>query len=125
MSKKGWHIPTDAEWTTLINYLDPIADGGNNTTNIAGGNMKSTGVQYWLSPNTAATNSSGFSGLPGGNRFNNTGSFSNIGYLGGWWSSSEDGIYDSSVRILNFNDGYVRRLSYNKIFGFSVRCLKD
>jgi len=54
----NWHVPTDAEWTTLIDYL-----GGEG---VAGGKMKSTGTQYWLSPNTDATNESGFSGLPGG-----------------------------------------------------------
>jgi uncharacterized protein (TIGR02145 family) len=54
----GWHEPTDGEWTTLTDYLGGAA--------VAGGKMKTTGLQYWISPNTDATNESGFSGLPGG-----------------------------------------------------------
>jgi uncharacterized protein (TIGR02145 family) len=86
----GWHVPTDAEWSVLINYLDPNADGGNNFSNIAGGELKSTGLQYWLSPNQNATNESGFSGLPAGNR-SSDGTFYNIGSYGFWWSSTENG----------------------------------
>ncbi|MFN5628176.1 MAG: fibrobacter succinogenes major paralogous domain-containing protein [Bacteroidota bacterium] len=66
----GWHVPSDAEWTTLINHIDTNAVGGSNN-NTAGGKMKSTGTQYWPSPNTDATNESGFSGLPGGGRSSN------------------------------------------------------
>ena len=54
----GWHLPTDAEWTTLTDYL-----GGKN---VAGGKLKETGTEHWFSPNTGATNESGFTALPGG-----------------------------------------------------------
>jgi uncharacterized protein (TIGR02145 family) len=64
----GWHVPSDDDWSTLINYLDPNADGGNVIPNTAGGKMKSTGQQYWNSPNIGAINESGFAGLPGGSR---------------------------------------------------------
>jgi len=57
----GWHVPTDAEWDALANFL-----GG---SNVAGGKMKATGTAHWNSPNTDATNSSGFTGLPGGYRY--------------------------------------------------------
>jgi len=119
----GWHVPTDAEWSTFINYLDPNAGGGNNN-NTAGGKMKSTGTQYWQSPNTDATNESGFSGLPGGYRLS-YGSFYGIGSSGSWWSSSE---YDPSFawyRLLVYFSGGVYRLDTSKELGFSVRCLRD
>ncbi len=119
----GWHVPTDAEWSAFINYLDPNADGGN-SNNIAGGKMKSTGTQYWLSPNTDATNESGFSGLPGGLR-NFNGTFNSVGNYGYWWSSTEYGTYNAWTRSLYYNDGYVNRDNDNKASGFSVRCLRD
>ncbi|MFN5208535.1 MAG: FISUMP domain-containing protein, partial [Bacteroidota bacterium] len=85
----GWHVPTDAEWTTLTTFL-----GGEN---VAGGKMKSTGTQYWLSPNAAADNSSGFSGLPGGSR-NDLGSYSLNGHFGFLWSSTETNTFDAFTR---------------------------
>ena len=117
----GWHVPTDAEWTTLTTYL-----GG---TSVAGGKMKSTRTEptpapRWLSPNTGATNESGFTGLPGGYR-NAVGSFLNRAYNGYWWSSSQ---YDSSLawlRYLYYLNANVYWSPNNKAYGFSVRCLKD
>ena len=120
----GWHVPTDAEWTTLINFLDPNADGGNNSNNTAGGKMKSTGTQYWQSPNTDATNSSGWSGLPGGYR-NANGTFYQDGYFGYWWSSSQDNTDDALDRNLIYNSGNVNGFISNKSIGYSVRCVKD
>jgi len=119
----GYHIPTDAEWSTFINYLDPNADGGNNN-NTAGGKMKSTGTQYWQSPNTDATNESGFSGLPGGDR-GYDGAFYPIGSNGGWWSSTEDGSFSAWSRLLYYDVGDVGRGYGYKRSGFSVRCLRD
>ena len=119
----GWHVPSDAEWSTFINYLDPNADGGNNT-NTAGGKMKSTGTQYWQDPNQDATNESGFSGLPGGYRYFN-GTFYSIGYYGYWWSSTEDAADYAWGRLLGYDDCSVYRNDYVKQNGFSVRCLRD
>jgi uncharacterized protein (TIGR02145 family) len=70
LAPSGWHVPSDAEWSTMINFLDPLADGGNNP-NMAGGMMKATGTYsdstgLWIAPNVGATNASGFSGVPGG-----------------------------------------------------------
>ena len=117
LAPNGYHIPTDAEWTTLSSYL-----GGTVT---AGGKMKEAGTSHWLSPNTNATNSSGFTGLPGGNRFGLNGAFYNIGAGGFWWSSSENGTNDAWNRELNYIDGKVSRYNYFKQNGFSVRCLRD
>jgi uncharacterized protein (TIGR02145 family) len=120
----GWHVPTDAEWSVLINYLDPNAAGGDSFPNIAGGKLKSAGLQYWLSPNTDATNESGFSGLPAGNRSLN-GAFNTIGDLGVWWSSTEYGAGHAWTRALYFNNGGAYRYYYDEAYGFSVRCLRD
>lgn len=121
----GWHVPSDGELTTLINHLDPNADGGNNYLNTAGGKMKTTGTQYWQSPNTGGTNESGFSGLPGGYR-RGDGTFSTIGLNNYWWSSSEDNTSFAWYRYLYSTGGNVSRNNGKvKLSGFSVRCLKD
>ena len=119
----GWHVPSDAEWSTFINYLDPNANGGS-STNTAGGKMKSTGTQYWQSPNQNATNESGFSGLPGGYRYAN-GTYSGIGFDGYWWSSTEGSTDDAWSRYLGYDSGFVYRDNDDKKNGFSVRCLRD
>ena len=116
LAPTGWHIPSDDEWTTLISYL-----GGRE---IAGGKMKETGTSHWTSINTDATNSSGFSGLPGGGRYNFS-SFSGIGYSGNWWSSSERETAGAWYLTLNYHPGIVERDFNSKDLGFSVRCLKD
>jgi uncharacterized protein (TIGR02145 family) len=110
----GWHIPSDPEWTTLTDYL-----GGEY---IAGGKLKETGTIHWLSPNTVATNESGFTGLPGGMR---TSDFDYIGIEGVWWSSTE---YDSNYafhRYIYYDSGSFTDSFFRKEFGFSVRCIKD
>jgi uncharacterized protein (TIGR02145 family) len=122
----GWHVPTDAEWSVLINYLDPNADGGNNVLNNAGGKMKSTGSQYWFSPNQAATNESGFSGLPGGTRDYANGVFDGVGGYGYWWSSTESSTANAWGRNLYYTSGDAYRYaSTSARSGFSVRCLRD
>ena len=113
----GWHVATDAEWTTLTDYL-----GG---TSVAGGKMKETGTSHWNSPNTGATNESGFTAFPGGYRNDGDGNYGNIGSSGYFWSSSE--IYSSLAweRLLNYNSSEVNRYYTNKEHGFSVRCVRD
>jgi uncharacterized protein (TIGR02145 family) len=112
----GWHVPSDAEWTVLSDYL-----GGES---VAGGKMKSTDTQYWGSINTDATNESGFSGLPGGYH-DSSGTFHYIGSIGDWWSSTEYGTSTAWHRFLGSNDGSVSRSANDKANGFSVRCLRD
>jgi uncharacterized protein (TIGR02145 family) len=87
--------------------------------------MKSTGTAYWFTPNTDATNESGFSGLPGGPRYDD-GTFNDIGYGGYWWSSSEYVAAGYAWgRGLYYSSGDVGRTDYSKPSGFSVRCIKD
>jgi len=76
----GWHVPTDAEWTTLTTYL-----GGES---VAGGKLKELGTTHWTTPNTGATNETGFAALPGGYIYYD-GTFDFIGNIGGWWSATE------------------------------------
>jgi len=112
----GWHVPTDAECTTLSTFL-----GGES---VAGGKMKETGTTHWLSPNTGATDESGFSGLPGGYRLFN-GDFNYIGVRGYWWLSTENSVREAWHRDMDTNYANVTRTSLNKEDGFSVRCVRD
>jgi uncharacterized protein (TIGR02145 family) len=117
LAPTGFHIPSDAEWTTLGTYL-----GGDS---VAGGKMKTTGTSLWLSPNASATNESGFTGLPGGFRLPD-GSFYPPGYDGYWWSSTEFILNYSYLRRMYFNNGILTRDVFgNKLYGSSVRLIKD
>ncbi|MBM3922659.1 MAG: hypothetical protein FJ340_05565, partial [Sphingomonadales bacterium] len=109
----GYHVPSDAEWTLLTDYL-----GGEEK---AGAKMKSK--QGWAE-NGNGTNSSGFSGLPGGYR-NFIGTFKFIGKDGYWWSSSEGSTSVAWFRDLYCYSGIVFRFNFVKKSGFSVRCLRD
>ncbi len=115
LSPKGWHVATDAEWATLINYL-----GGES---IASGKLKEAGTLHWQDPNTEATNSSGFTGLPGGTRYN-TGSFDNMNFVSYWWTATGDpgGAW---YRELLWNEGNAYRYGHLLTNGMSVRCVKD
>jgi len=116
----GWHVPSDGEWTTLENHL-----GG---SNVAGGALKSTAMQPtpggWNSPNTGATNSSGFTALPGGLRYY-YGDFSFMTYTGVWWSSSVSSGSNAWPRNLNNNSSDIFRGNAYRSDGFSVRCCRD
>jgi uncharacterized protein (TIGR02145 family) len=122
-------VPSDTEWSVFINFLDPTANGGDNIFNIAGGQMKTTGIVetltgLWYTPNVGATNSSGFSGVPAGYR-NVNGSFDTIGIYSFWWSSSEnDTTFAWNRSLINSRDD-ANRFANEKHFGFSVRCLRD
>ena len=113
----GWHLPTDAEWTTLENYISN--DGHNGTEGTA---LKST--SGWNS-NGNGTDNYGFSALPGGYRNGSSGPFGNAGDGGYWWSSTESGSSTAYRRNLDYDYAYVRRLNYYKSNGLSVRCLRD
>jgi uncharacterized protein (TIGR02145 family) len=114
----GWHVPTDAEWTTLETYLNTVAPTGS-----VGGKMKSTS-SLWNSPNTGADNSSGFSALPGGYR-TRSGGFSNIRNLAFFWSATERSTSNAWYRFLRYLSGNVNEDYDSKSVGASVRCLRD
>jgi len=112
----GWHVPTDAEWATLVAYL------GDSTT--VGGKLKETGTAHWVSPNTGASNSSGFTALPGGSRYSN-GSFYLNGKYGWYLSSTESSTTDEWHMYMQYNSSQIFRTAGSKVLGFSVRCIKD
>ena len=124
MCPTGWHVPSDAEWSILINYLDPNASGGQTFPNTAGGKMKTT-TGWAPSPDGAATNESGFSGLPGGSRNYPGANVYIVGNYGVWWSSTEINTSNSWFRVLDYSNGNAFKNFHNKQNGFSVRCLKD
>ncbi|MCF8370239.1 MAG: PKD domain-containing protein [Bacteroidales bacterium] len=110
----GWHIPSDAEWDVIVNYL-----GGNN---VAGGKMKEVGYEHWENPNEDADNSSGFTALPGGEKY---GTFNGLGSYGRWWSSTQFSPTQAWYRTMSGIWGGVYQDYTNKLKGFSLRCLKD
>jgi uncharacterized protein (TIGR02145 family) len=118
----GWHVPNDAEWTTLINCL-----GGDV---IAGGKLKEIGFAHWYDPNSGATNESGFTALPGGHRDTDA-KFRYIGYYGYWWSATENNATYAWYRTIYYDVGpfcgtcVISNDYYYKMLGLSVRCVKD
>lgn len=128
----GWHVPSNTDWKQLIYHLDVNSDTTCNTCQsslVAGGYMKNTGIVYWATPNVGATNSSNFTALPGGiysgNVNINSGLFQNINYTGNWWSSDFGMVQlENSVSNLWVSDFGTSQLpSYST--GYSVRCIKD
>jgi uncharacterized protein (TIGR02145 family) len=113
VAPSGWHVPSDAEWQTLKTYL-----GGEG----AGGPMKAT--TGWILPNLCATNSSGFTALPGGFR-DNRGAFGYIGSNGWWWSSTE--LSEGVAGIIGLGSGWcVAGVGgWEELYWSSVRCLRD
>jgi uncharacterized protein (TIGR02145 family) len=113
----GWHVSTDAEWTTLTTYL-----GGQN---IAGGKLIETGTNHWLVSYSEVTNETGFTAIPGGGRLNG-GTYYEMGSSGLWWSSTESSLTTSGYYwAMGYSINVVNRVSVNKRYGFSVRCLQD
>ncbi len=119
IAPSGWHVPTNGEWQILIDYLGDKP--------LAGGKLKETGTTHWQSPNTGATNESGFTALPGGCRSDyNYYSFYGIGICGVWWSSS--GVEDITAcdASVSYNlNAAGRDCIALKRYGLSIRCIKD
>ena len=127
LAPAGWHIPTESEWSKLIKYLDPTADTvcdycTSSTT--AGGAMKSIGLLYWISPNNYATNSSGFTALPGGMR-SEIGNYSIAGHMAVWWSANESDTWRAYYRYVYYFDANASRYNIDKHCGYSVRVIKN
>ena len=130
----GWHVPTDAEWTILENFL--IANGYNYDGTTTGNKIAKSIASTigWTSSTTtgavgntdydAARNASGFTTIPGGYR-DEDGTFNDVGKDGGWWSATETSTAQAKDRFIYYNNSNVIRGNYSKKNGFSVRCLKD
>lgn len=119
LAPKGWHVPTDEDWKTLVTFL-----GNGDLTlgnSIAGDKMKEAGWKHWSSPSQA--NESGFTALPGGWRRYIDGRFDATCQYGSWWSSI--GIYYAYFFALNGIDSNVFWAKNYPQYGYSVRCIKD
>jgi uncharacterized protein (TIGR02145 family) len=112
----GWHLPSDGDWNSLIATLGGVE--------AAGGKMKESGLLHWVSPNTGASNISGFTSLPGGYRFT-SGTFHSSGYSARSWASNEFSGSASWFEQLVYNDDNIVANNISKLYGHSVRCLKD
>ena len=132
LAPKGWHVPTDAEWTVLTGYLYyvyAVIDSGAEGTAL----KATSGWIDFEGQSANGTDDYEWNGLPGGERYGD-GDFSSIGYVGLWWSSSQRGektfdkernTGDAWYRDLSNGSDYVYRYSHYKDYGFSVRCLRD
>ena len=112
----GYHLPSNGEWIILATYL-----GGSIVT---GGKLKETGTTHWYFPNEGATNESGFTALPGGDRLSD-GTFSGINNDGHWWSSTEDGPNYAMSRYMVGGSSIISSISPEAQDGYSVRCLMN
>ena len=121
LAPEGWHVPSDDDWTTLVNFL-----GG---ADEAGADLKESGIQRWSGPNTGATNSSGFTALPGGYRLYDRGRVVYWGknLNGFWWSSTEvfEGASAAHDRNLGYDNISIYDANSPKKWGMSVRCIRD
>lgn len=111
---EGWHVPSDDEWNVLIEFL-----GGDS---LAGGKLKDAGFEYWNSPNTEATNITGFKALPGGQRMNG---FGEIGEVCMMWSATSWDQFGTNRWKLSYTSGSLMLDMTNKTLGSSIRCIKD
>jgi len=113
----GWHLPNDAEWEELNNYLG---------VDVAGGKLKEIGTSHWESPNTGATNSTNFTALPAGYR-KPDGEFSDIGRIAFWWTSSEETGWSDygQTWYINYSSEGMMDKNDEKSEGKSVRCIMD
>lgn len=113
---KGWHIPSDSEWEILISYL-----GGKS---VAGSKVKESGTLHWVKPNAGATNESGFTALPSGDRHDD-GSFYDLEWLGYFWASTEKDATTAWSIQLDWGSPVMSRQNNFKKDGFSIRCVSD
>ena len=114
----GWQVPTDEDWGILKTYL-----GGE----VAAGKMKEAGSTHWRGENVGATNESGWSGFPDGNRSGSNGVYSTSLYNGYWWSTTEhSNTTDALAHFLTTVSGTITgpMLNRSKTSGLSVRCLR-
>jgi len=118
----GWHLPSDAEWGTLVKYVDPNASG--NYSNNAGTELKSKTGWSTDEDYEAATDDYGFSALPGG-LGSSDGNFYYAGSNGYWWSATEGDADYAWVRNMHYSSESVARQNNSKSYLFSLRCSQD
>jgi uncharacterized protein (TIGR02145 family) len=119
LAPTGWHVPSEADWNTLINY---VGGGG-----IAGRRLKETGISHWLYPNSGASNDKRFTALPSGGRYAYASEFMGIGGICGFWSISTCPYNNllATTYFMYYNDSRCDWTYYSKQNGYSVRCIRD
>jgi uncharacterized protein (TIGR02145 family) len=127
IAPEGWHVPTDNEWKLLEMYLgmsQAEADQVDGRGTDEGGKLKESGTYHWLSPNTGATNESGFTALPGGHRDLN-GMYNDMHLYAPFWSFTAWSGDEAWFRALLYLTPWIHRNYYNKKAGLSIRCVRD
>lgn len=119
----GWHLPSDAEWHSMILVIDPSAQYTTTESSFAGGMLKEAGNSHWAAPNTGASDYYGFRALPSGRRLE-TGTFSQLGYNAMWWSTS-DASGNARDRTLYYTFERIDRAPAYKNVGYAIRCVKN
>ena len=117
LAPKGWHVATNDDWATLAAYLGGLSE--------AGGALKQAGTTYWSVPNLGATNSSGFTALPGGYRYHNSISSTGEGDAGIWWTGSQADSLSAYYYELTSDEALLTSNAYDMRDFFSVRCVKN
>lgn len=112
----GWRVASDEDWTYLASYL-----GGES---VAGGKLKDVEFTHWLTPNTGASNVSGFTAIPGGAR-RLSGEFYGMGKYGYWWTSTRERSDYGWYTYLRYDTENIERGYSGKIYGNSIRCVRD
>jgi uncharacterized protein (TIGR02145 family) len=124
----GWHVSTDADWKILEMNLGMTKEQADNTGfrgTTEGGKMKETGTVHWKTPNTGATNETGFTSLPSGHRYVD-GSFISLGENGHFWNADSQTSVEAWHRTLEYDKSQIyRNWSAGMTNGMSVRCIKD
>jgi len=114
----GWHVPTNAEWQEIENYL-----GG---ASVAGGKMKETGTTHWTTPNTSATNSSGFTALPAGEWDpNNSPQFRLLNDYAIFWTATSVNATKAREKYLKYSSAAISTFDWYKTLKYSIRCVKN
>lgn len=128
LAPEGWHIPSDDEWKELEMALGMASIEVDNTGwrgTDQGGQLKEVGTTHWQNPNTAATNSSGFTALGGGRRSGSTGFFTSNKYYAFFWTSTMYDTENTFVRVLENDRSQINRNAYSGTTGCTVRCVRD
>ncbi len=113
----GWHVPSKSEFSTLANTLGGVLN--------AGSKMRESGIAHWASPNTGATNASGFTALPAGRRRGDNGNFSSLTFAAEFWTSGSQFTGNGDFRFINSNNNQLFGSNVQYTTGMSVRCIKD
>nr|MCU0407998.1 fibrobacter succinogenes major paralogous domain-containing protein [Bacteroidales bacterium] len=119
----GWHLPSDAEWHSMILVIDPGAQYSTTESSFAGGMLKEMGTSHWSAPNAGAADTYGFGALPSGRRVE-TGLFTQLSYNAMWWTTT-DASGNARDRTLYYTFERIDRAPAYKNVGYAIRCVRN